>query len=352
MYEVMNDLNFVGFLPDYQIPKYKQIVNLVLDKVNSGKLNKGTQIPSINNLSEELFISRNTVEKAYRILKSRGIIESKKAIGYFISNKQITSPKRIMFFTNKFSNNKLRTYNAFTNGFKSDVFIDFYVYQHNSDLLVNRIKECICDYDYFVLIPHFKNKNGIHFNYNQDIIDALSQIPANKLLILDNKINELGDGISTVYQDFELDIYEALTHARESLLKYNKLVLVFPIETNNPYPQVIKFGFKKFCCEHHINFEVQEEKVKKDQIQSGKAYIVINEDDLVGIMDSAKTKGYHLGSDIGIISYNDSPLKKFLDISVLTTDFEKMGEKAQRIVLSNQMEIVKNDFIFINRKSI
>ena len=48
---------------DSEIPKYKQVVNLILSDIEAGIFKKGQRIPSINETSEELFLSRDTVEK-------------------------------------------------------------------------------------------------------------------------------------------------------------------------------------------------------------------------------------------------------------------------------------------------
>jgi len=58
-----------------------------------------------------------------------------------------------------------------------------------------------------------------------------------------------------------------------------------------------------------------------------------------------------LGEDIGIISYNDTPLKELLGITVISTDFQKMGSAAAEMILTKMPTSIKNDFNFINRHS-
>ncbi|MBD0353230.1 MAG: winged helix-turn-helix transcriptional regulator, partial [Flavisolibacter sp.] len=65
-----------------QVPKYLQVVNAVTDAIRRGKLKKGEKILSINEFSEENFISRVTVEKAYTILKGKGTIIPIKGKGF------------------------------------------------------------------------------------------------------------------------------------------------------------------------------------------------------------------------------------------------------------------------------
>ncbi|HEV7382266.1 MAG TPA: GntR family transcriptional regulator, partial [Dyadobacter sp.] len=49
-------------------PKYMQIIKSLLLAISKGKLKRGDKIPSINQLSEEYLLSRDTVVKAYKHL--------------------------------------------------------------------------------------------------------------------------------------------------------------------------------------------------------------------------------------------------------------------------------------------
>ena len=65
-----------------------------------------------------------------------------------------------------------------------------------------------------------------------------------------------------------------------------------------------------------------------------------------------REKNLKLGNDIGVISYNDTPLKELLGITVISTDFKAMGESAAYMVLKNKKEKVKNVFKYIERNSV
>jgi DNA-binding transcriptional regulator YhcF (GntR family) len=66
-----------------RIPKYKQVVDSIIGDLSTGKLKVGEKIPSINELSEICYLSRDTVEKAYKFLKERNIIVAVRGKGYF-----------------------------------------------------------------------------------------------------------------------------------------------------------------------------------------------------------------------------------------------------------------------------
>ncbi|WP_460542931.1 GntR family transcriptional regulator, partial [Echinicola sediminis] len=318
----MENKNFIRISTDSRVPKYRQIVNSITEDVNNGNFEKGRRIPSINELSEQFYVSRDTVEKAYILLKKEGIIESRRGKGYYIANAKEIQTKKILFLLNKFSDYKLKIYKAFLSSFGPDVKVEFYVYHCDQDLFINKINEALGQYDRFIIMPHFKDERNHHLNCNDEILTSLQKIPANKLLIMDNKLEQLGEGIASIYQDFKMDIYFALLEAENYISKYNKLILIFPDNNLYPHPQEIKIGFRKFCIENEIDFEVIDSSDDEFELKSGDAYIVIQENDLVGIISQIKECHMELGKDIGIISYNDTPLKKFLGVTVFTTDFE------------------------------
>ncbi len=73
-----------------RIPKYHQIVNSIIRNIEIGKLSVGDRLPSINEFSEEYYLSRDTVEKAYNLLKEKLIISSVKGKGYYITGNILT----------------------------------------------------------------------------------------------------------------------------------------------------------------------------------------------------------------------------------------------------------------------
>ncbi len=76
-------------------PKYKQLTNAILSAIESGKLKKNSLLPSINELSFKLEISRDTAEKGYRHLRKLGVVESVPGKGYFIMNTDFSRKLKI-----------------------------------------------------------------------------------------------------------------------------------------------------------------------------------------------------------------------------------------------------------------
>lgn len=335
-----------------RIPKYRQIINSITEDIERGVLTVGQRVPSINEISEEYYLSRDTVEKAYNILKEKQIIVSTKGKGYYVARTLMPSKLNVLFLLNKLSSYKLQIYNSFVSSLGQNAHVDLNIYHCDPKLFLSVLNENLGRYDHYVVMPHFKDDHEMHQSTNAEINEALRKVPEDKLLILDNFLPELKRNVAAIYQDFKTDIYDALTEGLDMLKRYEKLILVYPRKTVYPYPVDILQGFQKFCTDTNFDFEILDEIYNDMELRTKDAYIIIEENDLVNLIKQMRDKKFVLGEDIGVISYNDTPLKDLLGITVISTDFQVMGETAAYMILKKKKEEVKNVFRFINRHSI
>ncbi|MBO0324108.1 GntR family transcriptional regulator [Muricauda sp. CAU 1633] len=335
-----------------RVPKYKQIIDCVIDNIAKGKLKLGDKIPSINELSAECYLSRDTVEKAYRELKKRKVITSVKGKGFYITKTELISKINVFFLINKPSSYKLIIYNSFVNFMGADGHVTLSIYHCEESLFAKAIEKNMGAFDYYVIMPHFKNENLQHVSCPESIMEIIDEIPKEKLLLLDNSKPELSGNYGSVYQDFKFDIYDALSKALNKLKKYDRIILVYPRKSIFPYPLRILHGFHLFCSENQFDFEVLDEIYEDMELTGKDVYIIIEETDLVNLMQQIKMKGIVVGEEIGIISYNDTPLKALLDITVISTDFKAMGEMAASMILENTLSKIKNPFNYVERGSL
>ncbi len=335
-----------------RIPKYQQIVNSIIHDIEKGYLEIGGKIPSISEISEEYLLSRDTVEKALNILKKKKVILSVKGKGYYVAKSLEQSKPRILFLLNKLSDYKMKIYNHFVDSMGEDSRVELQLFYCDPEILGNLIQENIDAYDYFVVMPHFKELPPDEAYKKEKVLQNINRIPDDRLVVMDNYLPELGEDIAGIYQDFKDDIYEALREGLSRLYKYDKLYLVFPENPIYPFPKEIKEGFNKFCQEHKFEHETIDTIYPDMDISNQEAYIFIDEDNLVDLMKQVKDKGLALGEDLGVISYNDTALKRLLDITVITTDFRAMGETASFMIKKGKRELVKNVFHFIDRGSV
>ncbi len=335
-----------------RIPKYKQIVYSITESIGKNQISVGKKIPSINELSEELYLSRDTVEKAYRLLKEKQLIVAVKGKGFYTSKTDLISKLNVFFLVNKPSTYKMMIYNSFVHTLGINGHVNLFIYHCDPSLFVRSLERNLGAYDYYVLMPHFRDENSNHVSYTEAILNVIEQIPKDKLIMLDNIKPGIKGNYGAIYQDFENDIFNALKEALEKLKKYDKIILVYPTKSANPYPKRILHGFRKFCIQHNFDHEILDEIYEDMELQSKDVYITIQERDLVNLVRQTRAKNLILGQDIGIISYNETPLKELLGITVISTDFKVMGESAAYMALTNKKEKVKNVFKYIERNSV
>lgn len=64
-----------------------QIRDKLVDQILTGKLKPGDKIPSVRELAEDLEVNRNTVMRSYALMESEGIVDNKRGIGFFVSDR-------------------------------------------------------------------------------------------------------------------------------------------------------------------------------------------------------------------------------------------------------------------------
>ena len=335
-----------------RVPKYKQIVDSIIQDISRGNLKIGERIPSINELSESCYLSRDTVEKAYRQLKQRKVIISVKGKGYYTAKTDLIGKVNIFFLVNKSSTYKMMIYNSFVDAMAVNGHVNMFIYHCDESLFVKSLERNLGAYDYYVIMPHFRDADSSHVSYTSKVLEVLEKIPKDKLIMLDNTKPGITGEYGAIYQDFKNDIYSALEEALPRIRKYEKIILVYPSKSVNPYPRRILHGFQQFCRENNLDFEILDEIYEDMELQSRDVYITIQERDLVNLVRQLRKNKLILGKDIGIISYNETPLKELLGINVISTDFKAMGECAAYMVLKNKKEKVKNVFRYIERNSV
>ena len=333
-------------------PKYQQIVKSIIHNISVGNLVMDQKIPSINNISEELYVSRDTVEKAYNVLKERNVISSIRGKGFYIARTKLISKINVLFLINKLSSYKLSVYNSFVNSMGANAHVDLHIYHCDETLFLNLLDKYKSSYDYYIIMPHFKTEKLQHTSTTEQVSLALKKIPEGKLILMDNVLDLGLSQIITIYQDFENDVYNALKEGVEKIAKYKKIIVVFPTESIYPYPKRILHGIRKICIEFNFDFEVLDQIYDDMIMKKGDMFIIIEESDLVSFVRQIREHEYVMGQDVGVISYNDTPFKDLLGISVVSTDFNIMGEKPAKMILNNEKGNFKVPFSFIDRDSV
>jgi len=76
--------------PDSGVPIYLQISRNVKRSIALSSLRGGEQVPSVREVAEMLTVNPNTVAKAYQLLEREGIVATRKGVGTFVTDSDIS----------------------------------------------------------------------------------------------------------------------------------------------------------------------------------------------------------------------------------------------------------------------
>lgn len=301
--------------------KIQQLVHAITEAIASSQLKEGETLPSVNLLSELTGFSRDTVFKAYRILKKQNLIESAPARGYYVTGGSF----KVFMLLDDFSAFKEQLYQSFRGNLPDSFSVDLLFHHYNHEVFKQLVNSSLGRYSIYVVM------NIDH----RSMEPVLKKIDPDKLLILDMGMPPT-EQISYVIQDFNRAVEECLEEGLTHLQKYQELILVYD-KNETPHPEETVFAVERFCRKHKIRFRLLKN-VRGLEMEKGQCWFTIRDADLVEVIKHCREKGFQLGEETGVLSYNDTPMKQIAGegISVISTDFEQMGILAAEFVKSKQ----------------
>ncbi len=300
--------------------KFQQLVDAIIDSISQNELKQGEMLPSVNQIMKECNLSRDTVFKAYAELKKRGVVESVPNRGYFVT-KKIT---RVFLFLDTFKAYKEVLYGSFLKYLPKNISVDLHFHHYNIGVFEKIILESLGKYSKYVIM---------NFDH-QKVAGIVRKIPADQLLVIDWRIHST-ENQSAVYQNFGEAVYRCLEEHLQEIKKYREFTFIYPPFTY--HPKIAIDYFNKFCADNQIKHSVIYE-VEKFKIKKGGLYFLVSDRTLASFLDQCEKLGFEPGRETGVISYNETPMKKYVKngISVISTDFELMGQKAAEFVATGE----------------
>ena len=198
-------------------PKYKQIVWSIELAIAENRLKKGDKLPSVNKVSLEFSISRDTVLLAYDELKKRGIVFAILGKGYYIKSVEFSFEQRIFLLFDELNSFKEDIYNSFMSAMNNVAQIDIFFHHFNIEMFKKLVHESNGNYSKYIIMP--TNLPGA--------AALIKTLPKQDVYILDQTNTDLSD-FPSVHQNFSKDSYAALEKGKSRLSKYKKLILIFP----------------------------------------------------------------------------------------------------------------------------
>jgi len=300
--------------------KKDAIIEGILDAISRNAISKGDLLPSVNKLIQRLGVARMTVVKALNILKERGIIVSEDKVGYYVRDINIKRELKVFLFLTGFYSYHETLYNSINENINGqDITVDLYFHHCNPKIFKSVILENLGSYGLYIT-------TGFD---DPQVKSALGRIPQKKLLqIIRPPVLE---GVSSITQDFYSGLKKSLEKLKDRLSAYEKFILIFPFRKG--HPEEIKTAFTEFCAENRIKHQV-EKKVTRELVSKGTAFWVIEDSDLISLIKMGEEMHLKLGSELGILSYNETPMKEIIrnGITVVSVDFVKLGQSISKFI--------------------
>jgi len=324
----------------HPISKSDQIISSVMESIRSGKFVSGQAIPSINSTAQRFGVARKTVVRAYTKLKNQGVIESRPKTGYFVVNKKPNTKLKVLLIVHSFDGHWEVLYNKFREKVNGFCEIEIFFHHYNVKILELIVNRNTSDYDLFIVSS---------FNHPR-IKNIIARIPAYKVLLISRK-DRLDDSYNYIIQDFFEGTYNALSEANENINKYRKINLSFP--EKGGHSDTLKQGFLKYCKEFAMKYNIVNS-LDDMEINKGEAFMIISDNDLIYLLNVCKSKNWKLGRDVGVLSYNETPLKEVIrdGISVVSCNFEMMADAMSHFIKEQKTEKRKIPIEFIKRNSL
>ncbi|WP_448781071.1 GntR family transcriptional regulator [Bacteroides congonensis] len=302
-----------------QSSKVTQLADTLSQAISRKEFLEGDSLPSINQLSAQYGVSRDTVFKAFLDLRERGLIDSTPGKGYYVTS-QVTN---VLLLLDQYTPFKEALYNSFVKHLPINYKVDLLFHQYNERLFNTIIRESIGKYNKYIVM---------NFD-NEKFSTALNKINPARLLLLDfGKFEK--EKYFYICQDFDESFYQALLALKEKMHKYHQIVFLF--SKGLKHPQSSKEFFIRFCEEQRISNEILED-IENLVVRKGTAYIAIKQQDVVKVVKQGRLEGLKCGKDFGLLAYNDIPSYEVIDegITALSIDWEMMGNEAANFVLND-----------------
>jgi DNA-binding transcriptional regulator YhcF (GntR family) len=331
-----------------KLPIYKQLLHQIENAIHSGTLQVGEQLPSMNELSESAYVSKETVKKTYGLLREKGLIVPKQGKGFFVADISADAHPQVLVLFDIFSIFKNTLFNAFSTTLGERADITVLVHNQDVELLEYFLDTYLDQFDYYVVTPHFP----LDEETQQRVMKQISRIPNPKLILMDRLLPDYPGNIGAVYQDFGNDIYYGLVQALDRRMEKSGLkVIILP---SSLYGDIIRRSVERFCREYNV--PVKFLTGTPASVSKRDTYLIVGSQSEAGLVELARrinARGLHIGTDVRILSFNEIEMNELIlgGLSTLSTDFRQMGRLAAEMILDKHVSKVHCDFRLTRRNT-
>ena len=302
--------------------KHDRLVQGIINTINDKILVPGNKLPSVNDMIKHLGFSRETIIRGYRELISRGIVDSKNRLGYFVANGSTSQLLKVALLMYNLDSFEEQFYRNFRNTLGEKIHLQVFFHHGNIEIFETILLRIKRQFGMYVIapIPHPKSK------------ELISPIPRNKLLMFD-RYEQLDGECNHITQEFENSSYKVFTQLADEIRKFDEFIFFHSPDSLDP--KEIAKAFRKFLKTHNIKGRIIKEFVP-GTLEKGKVYFTLDNFAMWEMLRECNAKKLKPGKDLGILSRNDEPAKEFVGITTYSADFAQMGTMAANAILKNE----------------
>lgn len=304
--------------------KHEQLVKGISNAIHEKIIGTGDALPTVNLLIKETGFARETIMKAYRELKDRGIVASKNRLGFYVARTDTGKQLNVALLMFSYDTFQAIFYQNFREELGDKAEVDVFFHHNNIEVFEKILAHVRGRYGMYVAspIPHPKTAA------------LLQTLPMNKFLMVD-RFEPLPVEFNHVTQEFEQSSYRVFSELSETIRHYGEMFFFY--KPASIIPVEILRAFKKFLADFGVKGGVRHEYVP-GSIERGKVYFTLDNTELWQMIKDCKAKNLTPGKDLGLLSKNDEPVKELVldGITTYSTDFALMARKAARHVLNRE----------------
>ena len=250
---------------------------------------------------------------------------------------------KILLLFDKLNSYKRIIYDSFIRTLGTNTCVDFYVYNTDPELFTQYLEDKKYEnYSHYVIAPHFLGNAST-------AKCMIENLPKKKLILLNNLVDEISGDYGAVYENYGKDIFNGLNKLKVQLQKYQTLILVTPDVSLTG----IATAFVAFCSKYQFNYQIVND-LTNIAIGAGSAYVVVEDEQLAILLEKLIPLDLIPGKDFGIISYNETPVKKMIlnGLTTISTDFKAIGSTAAQLIMNRSTARIQNPFFLTLRSSV
>jgi len=307
-------------------PKFAVIVDFICDALENKQLKKGDAIPSINLVCKHCDMARETVRKAYNVLREKGLVSSMRGKSFNIASDKVKKANNVFIFLDRLSNAyKEQLIRGINDTVKNKATLTFVAHHLHRPEFETNLENAIGKYERYIIMPVQESA----------CLKLLSDIPQRKLMLLDLFADFPRKKCSQLLQNFDENLIKGLSYLDDKIEKYKGWSFNICFNKEKRHPKEMPAAFLKYCKDRNIEAFVHDS-FSPDKLKKNTLWFMLDDEDFVNLIMEARARNFELLKDYAFLTYNDTLIKRVVlnGITTLTIDFYAMGVAVGKQILN------------------